>query len=87
MTLVIQIGLTICMLGIVASSYRLFFGPSRADRILALDTITLQAIVVLIGIAIYNKRTEALETVLIIALVGFIATVALAKFIIKPPKA
>jgi multicomponent K+:H+ antiporter subunit F len=62
------------------SAIRLALGPSVPDRILALDTlyVNLVAITVLAGIR-YNTFVY-FEAALMIALFGFVATVALARF-------
>lgn len=62
---------------------RLVMGPDTGDRILALDTMVLNAIglVVLLGVA---QGTEVyFEVTLIIAMLGFVSTVALARFVLR----
>lgn len=62
---------------------RLVLGPDTGDRILALDTMVLNAIglVVLLGVA---QGTEVyFEVTLIIAMLGFVSTVALARFVLR----
>ena len=62
------------------TAIRLAIGPSIPDRILALDAlyINLVAITILLGIR-YNTLAY-FEAALVIALFGFVATVALARF-------
>ncbi len=79
--ILIQIGLSLCAIGMIASFVRLLRGPTLADRILAIDAITVQSIVLFAGLAILQKRTEILLPLLIIALVGFVATVALSRLL------
>ena len=62
---------------------RLVIGPDTGDRILALDTMVLNAIglVVLLGVA---QGTEVyFEVTLIVAMLGFVSTVALARFVLR----
>lgn len=63
--------------------WRLVKGPSTPDRILALDTLTINtiALVVLIGIA--TASTAYFEAELLIAMMGFVGTVALCKFLLS----
>jgi multicomponent K+:H+ antiporter subunit F len=62
--------------------WRLAKGPSTADRILALDTLTINTIglVMLIGIA--ASSSAYFEAALLIAMMGFVGTVALCKFLL-----
>lgn len=67
----------------VMSMVRLVIGPSVGDRILALDTMVVNAIglIVLLGIAQGTKIY--FEVTLIIAMLGFVSTVAYARFILR----
>ena len=70
-------------LALLCSGYRLLRGPSLPDRILALDTLYVNtlALVVLFGI---RYETQVLfEAALVLALLGFIATVALSKYVTR----
>lgn len=62
---------------------RLVIGPGPGDRILALDTMVVNAIglIVLMGIA-QNTRLY-FEAALIIAMLGFVSTVAYARFVLR----
>ena len=62
---------------------RLLIGPNSSDRILALDTMVVNAIglIVLLGIA---QGTEIyFEAALIVAMLGFVSTVAYCRFILR----
>jgi len=63
--------------------WRLFRGPDLTDRVLALDTLYINATatIVLYGIAIGNKHF--LETAMIIAMLGFVGTVAFCKYMLR----
>lgn len=63
--------------------WRLVRGPSAPDRILALDTLTINtiALVMLLGLA---RATDVyFEAALLIAMMGFVGTAALAKFLLS----
>ncbi len=67
----------------ILAMVRLVIGPDVADRILALDTMVVDAIglIVLLGIA---QGTEIyFEASLIFAMLGFVSTVAYARFILR----
>lgn len=65
------------------SFYRLLKGPDLTDRILALDTLYLNAIALLVLLGIMQASPLSFEAALLIALMGFVGTVALAKFLLR----
>lgn len=62
---------------------RLFRGPRAQDRILGLDTLYVNAMLLLLVFGIRTGSTVYFEVALLIALLGFVATVALAKFLMR----
>jgi multicomponent K+:H+ antiporter subunit F len=62
---------------------RLLRGPSAPDRILALDTLYVNAVAVAILLGIRYDSTAYFEAALVIALIGFVATVAAARFVAR----
>ena len=65
------------------SFFRLIKGPSVPDSILALDTLYINAIALLILLGIHLRSPLYFEAALLIALMGFVGTVALAKFLLR----
>ena len=65
------------------SLFRLLRGPSAPDRILALDTLYINAIALLVLLGILLASPLYFEAALLIALMGFVGTVALAKFLLR----
>ena len=63
--------------------YRLFKGPSLPDRILALDNMYIDALALFILLGIYFNATAYFEAALIIAVMGFISTVATSKYLMR----
>lgn len=63
--------------------YRLLKGPSLLDRILALDTMYIDAIAMFILMGVYFHSAVYFEAALIIAVMGFIGTVATSKFLMR----
>jgi multicomponent Na+:H+ antiporter subunit F len=82
--IVLQAGLFLCAAGMTGGFIRLLRGPDLADRVLALDAITLQAVVLFAGLALLQRRVELLAPMMFIALVGFVATVTLSRLIRRP---
>ncbi|MBL8394265.1 MAG: K+/H+ antiporter subunit F [Candidatus Accumulibacter sp.] len=63
--------------------YRLLRGPDLTDRILALDTLGINAIALLVLFGIRSASTAYFEAALLLALLGFVGTVALCKFLLR----
>ncbi len=63
--------------------WRLFAGPTLPDRILALDTMAINTIALLMLLGIHQNLTEFFEAALLIAMMGFIGTVALCKYLLR----
>jgi multicomponent K+:H+ antiporter subunit F len=73
------------MLGValLLNVWRLVIGPDAADRILALDTLTVNGAGLLILFCIEVGSTLYFEAALLIAVLGFVGTVALAKYLLR----
>lgn len=81
--LALRIALGVVALAMLLTAWRLWLGPTMPDRILAIDTlyINVVAMVILLGL---TWRTELLfEAALIVALLGFVSTVALARYLTR----
>ena len=59
---------------------RLVRGPTAQDRILALDTMYINTIALLVVAGVRFAEPSYFDAALVIALLGFVGTVALAKF-------
>jgi len=62
---------------------RLIRGPDAADRILALDTLYINSIALLIVLGVRMASTIYYEAAMLIALMGFVGTVALARYLAR----
>jgi multicomponent K+:H+ antiporter subunit F len=65
------------------SAFRLLRGPRAQDRVLGLDSIYISAMLLLLTFGIRSGSTFYFEVALVIALLGFVGTVALAKFLMR----
>jgi multicomponent K+:H+ antiporter subunit F len=63
--------------------WRLVRGPDLPDRILALDTMYINTVALLVLFGIHLGLTVYFEAALLIALVGFVGTVALCKYLLR----
>lgn len=71
------------MLAMLCSLARLFVGPDAQDRILALDTFYTNGMLTLLVLGIRSSSTAYFDMALLIALFGFVGSVALAKFLLR----
>ena len=70
-------------LGQILSMVRLVLGPTAGDRILALDTMVINALGLVIVLGIHQGMQVYFEIALLIAMLGFVSTVALARFLLR----
>ncbi len=61
--------------------WRLMIGPSLPDRVLALDTLYVNSVALLLLLGLHFASWLLFEAALVIALLGFVGTVCVAKFI------
>jgi len=62
---------------------RLVIGPTAQDRILALDTLWMCTMLLVLMLGIRFGNLIYFEAAMLIALIGFVSTVALAKFLMR----
>ena len=67
----------------VCATFRLVCGPRAQDRVLAFDSLYVNAMLLLLAFGIGSGSILYFEAALIIALLGFVSTVALAKFLLR----
>ncbi|MGX9391872.1 K+/H+ antiporter subunit F [Nitrobacteraceae bacterium UC4446_H13] len=67
----------------ICAAYRILRGPRAQDRVLGLDTLYVNAMLMLLVFGIKSGSTLYFEMALVVALLGFMGTVALAKFLLR----
>jgi multicomponent K+:H+ antiporter subunit F len=70
-------------LALALNLWRLIKGPGVTDRILALDTMVINVIGVIVLGGIATGSGTTFEAALLLAMVGFVGTVAYAKFLLR----
>lgn len=70
-------------LGLLFNLWRIASGPDAADRILALDTMVINVIALLILYGIWSGTAVYYEAAMLVAMVGFVSTVAYCRFILR----
>lgn len=77
------IALVAISLSLLLNLYRLAIGPHALDRVLALDTMTINAIALIVVLGIWFGATILFEAALLFAMVGFLSTVAFCKYLLR----
>jgi multicomponent K+:H+ antiporter subunit F len=70
-------------LALLLCAWRLFKGPSLPDRILALDTLYINALALLVVLGLVRGSKVFFEVALLIGLLGFVGTVVLARYVLR----
>jgi multicomponent K+:H+ antiporter subunit F len=65
------------------AAFRILRGPRAQDRVVGFDTLYVNAMLLLLTFGIRSGNALYFEAALIIALLGFVGTVALAKFLLR----
>lgn len=86
-TLMLAFAITVAQmllgLAMLCAACRMIYGPRAQDRVLGLDTLYTNSMLMLLTFGIQTGRTLYFEAAAIIALMGFVSTVALAKFLMR----
>ncbi len=83
MDVAFQIAFVAVAIAHIMSMIRLVIGPTIGDRILALDTMVVNAIGLIVLLGIAQGTRIYFEITLIIAMLGFVSTVAYARFVLR----
>ena len=65
------------------ATLRMILGPRAQDRVVAFDSLYVNAMLLLLAFGIRSGSTLYFEAALVVALLGFVSTVALAKFLLR----
>jgi multicomponent K+:H+ antiporter subunit F len=70
-------------LALACSAFRLVRGPRAQDRVVGFDSLYVNAMLLLLVFGIRSGTTLYFEAALMVALLGFVSTMALAKFLLR----
>jgi multicomponent K+:H+ antiporter subunit F len=70
-------------LAMTFAAVRLIYGPAAQDRVLALDTLYINGMLTLLMLGIRSGTDVYFDMALLIALFGFVGSIALAKFLLR----
>ncbi|GHD18767.1 K+/H+ antiporter subunit F [Tianweitania populi] len=79
----ITIAQVLLLAAMACAAIRVMRGPRAQDRVLAFDAMYIASMLLLLTFGIRSGTTMYFEAALIIALLGFVSTVALAKFLMR----
>jgi len=79
----LRIALLLLTLAIAVALVRVLKGPSAQDRVLALDCIYISGMLAMLVLAITYGSSMYFEAALLIALFGFVGSMAMAKFLLR----
>jgi multicomponent K+:H+ antiporter subunit F len=79
--LALSVAIVAVTLAMALCAWRLFKGPDTTDRILALDTLSMNAIALIVLLGIRWQTALLFEAALLVAMLGFASTVALARYL------
>ncbi|TDL90556.1 monovalent cation/H+ antiporter complex subunit F [Meridianimarinicoccus aquatilis] len=80
LALCLNVGFGLIMLSLVLAFVRLAKGPSFSDRVVALDMMSVSIVAFCALYAIKTGVSSFVDIAIVVALIGFLATVALARF-------
>jgi multicomponent K+:H+ antiporter subunit F len=81
--LALDVALGAVALAMALCGWRMLRGPDLPDRILALDTLYISTVALVVLLGIRWQTALLFEAALIIAMLGFVATVAAARFVTR----
>jgi multicomponent K+:H+ antiporter subunit F len=70
-------------LALACAAFRILRGPRAQDRVVGFDALYVNAMLLLLTFGIRSGSSHYFEAALVIALLGFVGTVALAKFLLR----
>ena len=79
--LALSVAIVAVTLAVALCAWRLFRGPETTDRILALDTLSMNAVALIVLLGIRWNTALLFEAALLVAMLGFASTVALARYL------
>ena len=79
----LPLAMVILALAMVLALVRLLRGPNAQDRILALDCMYLNGMLLMLALGIQQATMHYFEAALLVALLGFVGTTAMAKFLLR----
>ena len=81
LVLAVRIGLVIASGVTLLAGYRVIYGPTTPDRVVALDTISTNVVAIAVLFALQTDDGFFIDVSLVLAIIGFISTIAVARYV------
>ncbi len=75
------LAITLICVALLLTCWRLLVGPDALDRVLALDTLYVNALALVVLLGVKFRTQVYFEAALVIAMLGFVGTVVTARFV------
>ncbi len=79
----LMISLSLIVLAMTMNVYRLAVGPDIPDRLLALDTMYVNAIALIVLLGLWLNTKTYFEAAMLIAMLGFVSTMAICRYLLR----
>lgn len=83
LSIAIPISFTLVGCALLLNVWCLYRGPALPDRIVALDTLYINAVALLVVFGIYGGTDSYFEAALLIAMLGFVSTICLCRYLLR----
>jgi multicomponent K+:H+ antiporter subunit F len=83
LTVAVATAFTMMTLALLLNLWRLLRGPTALDRVVALDTMYINAVAILVLLGVWRGSALYFEAALLIAMMGFVGTVSLCKYLLR----
>jgi multicomponent Na+:H+ antiporter subunit F len=80
-----QIAMVVLLVSMILVLWRLVKGPTAADRVVAMDLLSVLVVTFLVALSIHTRETSYLDVAIAYACIAFLGTIALARFIERTP--
>jgi multicomponent Na+:H+ antiporter subunit F len=78
-----QTAVALLLVSMALALWRLARGPTPADRVIAMDLLSVLVVAFLVAISILARETSYLDVAIAYACIAFLGTIALARFILR----
>lgn len=76
-----QAAMFLLLAGMALALWRLIRGPSAADRVIAMDLLSLLVVAFLVALSLHTEESSYLDVAIAYACIAFLGTIALARFV------